>query len=1197
MKQLKPLSIFYIVFIALCLFFNCSHAQPQLWGMTQSGGATGSLGVIFKTDTASNSESMEYSFFASYQGANPLYTKLLEATDANLYGITSTGGANNGGVIFQYNPATGVYTKKFDFGGTNGSYPQGSLIQASDGMLYGMTASGGANSVGVLFQFNPFTNVYTKKFDFGNTNGTQPAGSLIQAADGMIYGITYQGGANNYGTIFQYNLTTSTFTKKIDMSFGNGGYATNSMIEVSNGVLYGMTQYGGIGGGTIFEYNYSTNTYTKKYEFTGPTTGFNPNGDLIKATDGNLYGMAYSGGANSGGVLFQYNYSTNTFTKKFDFGSANGRYPCGSLIQATDGMLYGLTKNGGQSDNGTLFQYNISTDVLVKKCDFSTNIQGHYPSGTLVQAANGMLYGLTSQGGEQSVGVLFQYNPTTSVYQKKVDLNSGANGLTPTGSLVQANDGMLYGMTSQGGQNAAGVLFQYNPSTQTFTKKIDFADSIGTLPKGSLMKSSDGMLYGLTFSGGANNFGTLFQYNPANNTLTKKFDFDFLQGAYPMGTLIEASDGMLYGTALQGGTDVYGVLFQYNIATNTYTKKRDFSLSSGALCYSGLIQASDGMLYGMTYANASGAGSIFQYNPTTNTYTVKYNFYSVNGNGNHPYGLLTQGLDGKLYGLTYDAGANGYGTIFQYNPETGALVNKYAFDGLNGQNPKGSLLLASDGLFYGLTTQGGANNVGVMFQYNPVTNTYTKKFDFNATNGSSPLYTNLIDMATSISTAQLAGNSNCAGGAIDVPFATTGIYNSGNVFTAQLSDSSGSFTNAVDIGTLASSNASGTIHATLPFNSTLGTHYRIRVVSSNPAVTGHDNGSDITINPVLTVTASASPSVNLCTGDTLTLSGTGAVNYTWTNGVVNGTSFVPSATATYIVTGSNGTGCNSSDTITVAVNPHPLVFAYASSINVCAGNTVTLTGIGSADTYTWTGGVTDAVPFTPTTSATYTVTGTDANGCSSTTTKTVNVKPVASSNQTLFICAGDTVTVGTYHHTTSGIYTDVLTAANGCDSTVTTNLTVNDVSVITSGDTLIVPSTGATYQWLNCNSAYAPIGGQTNHEFVPSTGGSYAVAVTKNSCVDTSACELSTVGITENNVLNNTVRIYPNPFSNQTTIAFDAEQKNTVVKITDVLGKEVRSINFTGKDLIIEKDEMNSGIYFVKINNEKGATTHRIIID
>ena len=308
-------------------------------------------------------------FAGAANGSYPYYTNLMQASDGMLYGMTGGGGANNLGVLFQYNPATSTYTKKLDFAGaTNGSYPNGSLMQASDGMLYGMTEQGGANNNGVLFQYNPATNTYTKELDFaGGANGLFPYGSLMQASDGMLYGMTEAGGANGIGNIFQYNPATSTYTNEFDFAaVANGSSPRGSLMQASDGMLYGMTEQGGANSiGVLFQYNPATNTYTKELDFGGVTNGLAPYGSLMQASDGMLYGMTEAGGANVDGNIFQYNPAMNTYTNKLDFaGATNGNNPYGSLMQASDGMLYGMTQKGGANDLGVIFKYGLATGIV-----------------------------------------------------------------------------------------------------------------------------------------------------------------------------------------------------------------------------------------------------------------------------------------------------------------------------------------------------------------------------------------------------------------------------------------------------------------------------------------------------------------------------------------------------------------------------------------------------------------------------------------------------------------------------------------------------------------------------------------------------------------------------------------------------------------------------------------------------------------
>ncbi len=295
--------------------------------------------------------------------------------------MTTEGGAYNEGVIFEYNPITNVYVKKFDFNDSVGSTPSGSLMLASNGKMYGMTQHGGANFFGVIFEYDHISNTYVKKIDLINSNGNRPDGcSLIEAPNGKLYGMTTSGGANQEGVIFEYDYTTNIYTKKLDLDGSFGSEPEGSLTLASNGKLYGMTVLGGLNyTGVIFEYDYLTNVYTKKYDFI-TSEGKNPKGSLIQASNGKLYGVTFNGGSTLGGVLFEYDYINNVYNKKAEIYSSTGSRPSGSLFQATNGNLYGCTTEGGASSNGILFEYQINIDSLSLKADL-VNIGSQTPNG------------------------------------------------------------------------------------------------------------------------------------------------------------------------------------------------------------------------------------------------------------------------------------------------------------------------------------------------------------------------------------------------------------------------------------------------------------------------------------------------------------------------------------------------------------------------------------------------------------------------------------------------------------------------------------------------------------------------------------------------------------------------------------------------------------------------------------------------
>ena len=243
-------------------------------------------------------------------------------------------------------------------------------------------------------------------------------------------------------------------------------------------------------------------------------------------------------------MLFEYDFSSDTFTKKVNFdGAAKGRKPFGSLMQASNGKMYGMTRQGGASDIGVFFEYDPDTDTYTKILDLDGATTGSFPAGSLMEADNGKLYGMTAWGGSSDEGVLFEYDMGSNTYTKKLEFGGTDFGSHPQGSLIQGSNGKLYGLTSEGGTSDDGVLFEYDPANDTYTKKLDFdGTDKGSKPLGSLMHGSNGKLYGMTKEGGDADLGVFFEYDPVSETYTKKLDFDGTDGQKPLfGHLIEVN--------------------------------------------------------------------------------------------------------------------------------------------------------------------------------------------------------------------------------------------------------------------------------------------------------------------------------------------------------------------------------------------------------------------------------------------------------------------------------------------------------------------------------------------------------------------------------------------------------------------------------------------------------------------------------
>jgi uncharacterized repeat protein (TIGR03803 family) len=672
----------------------CEADNGRFYGVAGKGGSNGT-GILFEWDPETNAYATKINFNGVENGKMPTGS-LIKTSNGNLYGITYQGGTHDLGVLFEWNPLTNAIAKKLDFDGENmGSHPVCALIRAKSGKFYGMTDQGGANNMGVLFEWDQETNAFKKKFDFDNIRGRSPHGSLVQADNGKLYGMTRYGGAFDLGIIFTWDPETDSLTKILDFNGANGKRPFGSLIQASNGKLYGMATFGGNENseGVLFELDPETGNYNKKMEFSRPVTGYCPYGSLIQANNGKLYGTVCGGPANYNGAIFEWDIESETYSVKVSFEGYDDAL--GTLIQAGNGKLYGINDNVGFYKGG-IYEWDPVTGIFQRKFDFFRVVDSVHPVGSFVQAGNGKLYGMSFYGdgttpSELGSGAIFEWDPVLSKYSNKVNFN-GENGSHPTGSLIQAGNGRLYGMTSEGGDYGFGVLFELDPESGNYAKKLDFNGSEnGKTPYGSLMQAGNGKLYGMTSQGGANGMGVVFEWDPVNDLYSKKIDFNGkANGRYPHGSLIMASNSKIYGMTADGGIfgydgsshagniTGYGVLFEWDPETNEFNKKYDFSIEKGDHPMGSLVEAENGKLYGVTKAGgANNSGTLFEFDPLSGLYTTKLDFKDAE-TGYSPNGSLLCARNGKLYGLTSQGGNEwGAGLLFEYDPATEIYTIKY----------------------------------------------------------------------------------------------------------------------------------------------------------------------------------------------------------------------------------------------------------------------------------------------------------------------------------------------------------------------------------------------------------------------------------------------------------------------------------------------------------------------------------------
>lgn len=363
------------------------------------------------------------------------------------------------------------------------------------------------------------------------------------------------------------------------------------------------------------------------HSFGGPE-GETPAAPLVQGADGSLYGVAAHGGdftvlpPDGGGTAFRLDANGNVTTLHV-FRGLEGAVPTG-LIQGRDGFFYGTATYGGQpsisplqAGYGTVFRMDAAGTVTVLHV-FPPNDAGAFPR-PVIQGADGALYGTVS-GGVGSLGhfpgYVYRLDPITGGFRHLHDFVI-SDGENPTGPLFEARDGFFYGTTNQGGQWNAGVVYKVD-AAGSFTllhSLSPFWPGEGSEPKGGVIQASNGLFYGTTEQGGYG--GEIFDMDAAGNfDVIHRFDAYASDGWKPVSGLIEGRDGFLYGTAPVGGLPVtgtrYGVVYRMDEA-GAVTVLHTFNGPDGIRPTAAVVQGADGALYGSTIVGgAFGLGVLFR---------------------------------------------------------------------------------------------------------------------------------------------------------------------------------------------------------------------------------------------------------------------------------------------------------------------------------------------------------------------------------------------------------------------------------------------------------------------------------------------------------------------------------------------------------------------------------------------------------
>jgi uncharacterized repeat protein (TIGR03803 family) len=413
---------------------------------------------------------------------NPQYGLIAQGRDGNMYS-TALGGAIGAGAMFKITLPSGMLTVPYNFDSSD-TGPYSGLTLGTDGNFYGATAGGGTSGAGTVFKITP-TGTLTVLHSFSVSDGYQPYAPPIQGADSNFYGTTSQGGTNSLGTV--YKITPSgTLTALYSFDNTHGDFPYASLVQGTDGNFYGTTTSGGTNGGWGVVYKITASgKLTVIYNF-DLTHGGAPFGPLVQGSDGNFYGTTSQGGAPRYGVVFKITTAGKLTVLHGLNGTTDGYAPIAGLVQASDGNFYGTANQGGNSTNctggcGTIFRISPITPYPYKSVHDFDGTTGQFPQVTLIQHTNGILYGDTQEGGTGNVnpcsvgvcGVFYSLNDSLPAFVS----------LLPTSGKV----GRTIGILGQGFSSSSVVKFDGVQATSVKRTGTTFLSV--TVPSGALTGS------------------------------------------------------------------------------------------------------------------------------------------------------------------------------------------------------------------------------------------------------------------------------------------------------------------------------------------------------------------------------------------------------------------------------------------------------------------------------------------------------------------------------------------------------------------------------------------------------------------------------------------------------------------------------------------------------------------------------------
>ena len=634
--------------------------------------------------------------------------------------------------------------------------PAGRLLQIADGVFLGTSEFGGAFDKGtiyVLFRRGDGTWGAFVVHSFYGPEGMHPRAGLIRASDGNYYGTAPAGGSDASGTVYRMTPTGRvTLLHDFAGTITSGAGPHGPVVEAPDGSLWGTTEGGGpMNTGTIFRVT-KTGVFATMHEFSGED-GSGALAGLVLGADGNFYGTTARGGTDLqfGGTAFRIT-PAGVLTTLHNFYDGPGQ-----LIVGNDGAFYAVTEN--PSWPGRVFRVTTTgaVTILAALPDVGGDVAGL--KGALVQTADGTLFGTALANRTPSPnqdGAVFRLPPGGSI--ERIATLGGVLGVWQQSGLTLGSDGFIYGAselsrfpTSENPSSGYGTVYRLPVSGPASLVAL-MSTGGPTRLLGRLVEAGDGRLYGVSCAGGTYNFGTVYRLEAAN-TVTVLHSFEDWDGLCPSGITL-GPDGALYGTARGGTGNSWATVFRIT-TSGAFTKIWERGPGEFRIPTAPPTFGADGNMYFPITNLLGGESLVLRVTPAGASTDLGAPA------GISAVGQLVLANDGNLYG-TAGLGSN---AVYRLNADDSFTIVRIVDDSTGYSI---GTLQASDGKLYGAVSSGGSSGAGLLFS-TTLDGSGATLHEFSFGDGANPL-TQLLETGPGQFTGVTTGYAELAHGLLGTLF-------------------------------------------------------------------------------------------------------------------------------------------------------------------------------------------------------------------------------------------------------------------------------------------------------------------------------------------------------------------------------------------------------------------------------------------